>query len=94
MTESDHFEAKRGFVGYFDLLGYKNILTNNDINKAIDVVKLIQKIIEQEQERVYRMGKISKQKFCDYLVYSDSILVYNEFPENQSGAARSSCHIS
>jgi len=31
MTESDHIDAKRGFIGYFDLLGYKSILTNNHI---------------------------------------------------------------
>ena len=34
MTDSNHIDAKLGFIGYFDLLGYKSILTNNHINKA------------------------------------------------------------
>ena len=80
-NQSEQNEAERGFVGYFDLLGYKNVLTNNHINKAIEVVKLIQQILEKEQERVYTAGKIVGQQFCEHIVYSDSILVYTTFPE-------------
>jgi hypothetical protein len=83
-NELEQSEAERGFVGYFDLLGYKNVLTNNHINKAIEVVKLIQRILEKEQERVYAAGRIVGHQFCEHIVFSDSILVYTTFPETNS----------
>lgn len=81
-NQAEQIETGPGFIAYFDLLGYKNLLTNNDINKAIAVVRLIQDVLQSQQERVYQTGRITGQRFCDHIVYSDSILVYTAFPEN------------
>lgn len=74
-------QSKLGFVGYFDLLGYRNI---NPTSEIISVVKTIQKIIESAYARVTATQKIAGMKFCECVVYADSILVYNTFPENKS----------
>jgi hypothetical protein len=82
VRHSEDNDAKRGFVGYFDLLGYRSLIANNHICEVIGVVKTIKNIIEDQHTRVIESGRIAGQKFCEFVVYSDSILVYTSFPEN------------
>ena len=78
---SEENQSKLGFIGHFDLLGYRSI---NPTSEIISVVKIIQKIIESEYARVITTQNLVGMKFCECVVYADSILIYNTFPENKS----------
>jgi hypothetical protein len=76
-------DARRGLIGFFDLLGYKSIMENNNISEAILIVKKIQQTIEEQHKKLIATERFLGQAICDYVVFSDSILVYTTFPESE-----------
>jgi hypothetical protein len=81
--------ARRGLVGFFDLLGYKSIIENNPIGEVISVVKILQETIRESLKKLNateeflpkvhpRLQNVSP---TNHIVFSDSILVYAGFPE-------------
>ena len=62
MSESSN-NRKRGIIGFFDVLGYKQIQINNQICGAISVVEEIRNVIEKCQSVVGRLSEISEKVF-------------------------------
>src|ERR1017187_5511016 len=72
-------DIQRGLIGWLDLLGYKSIIKNNPITVVVEIVKKIQKVVEDAQRRLDESQAVVGQKFCDYVVFSDTILLYISF---------------
>jgi hypothetical protein len=83
-------ETQFGFVGFFDIMGYKNIIRNNQIQ---DVAIIISEIID-------KLPDLAKNRFAKYLfeddparrkiietkslIISDSILLFMRLPVNSN----------
>ena len=80
MSESvnlpDEIDPQRGFIGFFDLLGYKNIIENNQIKEAAFAIRRILETIRKRQEMNEEIETLLQEKYCGHVVFSDSILVY------------------
>jgi hypothetical protein len=86
MSETDELpESSYGLVAFFDILGYRQIITNNEIREAALIVKrILQKVTDLQEaadgfEKRYQFLPAPK-----YLVFSDSILVYTSYSSNQA----------
>jgi hypothetical protein len=82
--------ARRGLVGFFDLLGYKSIAENNTIAELISVVRTIQKTIKESLEKLNATEEFLDQVLpplenyspINHVVFSDSILAYTGLSES------------
>ncbi len=85
----------KGFIGFFDILGYQNFLKNNSaeesINKVFDIIHNTAKIginITKEVASSPDLLEESKEKYercskaLNYLVFSDTIVFTLEHQEN------------
>jgi hypothetical protein len=75
---------QKGFIGVFDILGYKNVIKNNDIKSIAELVTdTIEKIPTSAKEDLINDFKEDKQKeiinavmdLIDVLIISDTIVV-------------------
>jgi len=73
-------EAQCGLIGFFDVLGYKSLIENNQIGKVMSVVKKIQATLDEHQKYLTEWAE-----GCGHVMFSDSILVYAPFsgPETE-----------
>lgn len=84
-------KIETGLVGVFDILGYQNIIQNNQINY---VAELITKVIQQLPKDIldYMKGvtmatkenKLEPVDIIDYKIISDTIIIYmpdHKFPD-------------
>ncbi len=88
---------QEGLVGVFDILGYQNIIDNNDIEKIFKIVSeklnnlpknvkdTIEKLIQDKETRNYF---IKEMKNFSWLVISDTILLTLPFDPNISSSDR------
>jgi hypothetical protein len=82
--------ARRGLVGFFDLLGYKSIAGSNTISELIAVVRTIQKTIRASLEKKNAteglfdqvLPPLENMSSINHVVFSDSILAYTGLPES------------
>lgn len=83
------FGARRGLVGFLDLLGYKSVAESNSIGELVAIIRRIQETIRQSLEKrnateqflpsvVPRLETVSA---INHVVFSDSVVVYTELPE-------------
>lgn len=85
MITDEQYEGQKiaGFFGFFDILGYSKLNRNNDIDKLIEIFNnFILNIDEKaitlnytDRDQKYSMGKVKT------LVFSDTIILYQEMPE-------------
>lgn len=82
---------QNGFVGFFDILGYQNIVLNNDIDKVAEIITNIilelpsivkkdvkdtlARLSEQVENKPIVESLIKNFKKIDFLIFSDSILI-------------------
>jgi hypothetical protein len=69
-------DFQRGLIGWFDILGYKSIIENNQIEGAVFVVRKIQAIIERADKRCRENGFGIAGTICGYVLFSDTIVLY------------------
>jgi len=93
MSESSN-NRKRGIIGFFDVLGYKQIQINNQICGAISVVEEIRNVIEKCQSVVGRLSEISEKVFGEHVVFSDSILTFAPFDKDENENAQAEMFLS
>ncbi len=82
--------ARRGLVGFFDLLGYKSLAENNPIAELISVVRKIQETIKKSLEKLNAteeslgqvVPRLENYSPINHVVFSDSILAYTGLPES------------
>jgi hypothetical protein len=74
---SEEIDTHHGLIGFFDVLGYKNIIENNQIKECALAIKRILETIRIRQERIDMIGLLTAQKLCSHVLFSDSILVYS-----------------
>lgn len=85
MIDVQHIKGQKieGFFGFFDILGYSKLNENNDIDTLIEIFNnFILNIDEKaitlnyaDKDQKYSMGKVKT------LVFSDTIILYQEMPE-------------
>lgn len=75
---SAEIQTEYGFVGFFDILGYRRIAANNQIKKAAQVVEKVLKKVRESQAASDFVGKLIEQKFCRHVVFSDSIVIFSQ----------------
>ena len=85
MIDVQHIKGQKieGFFGFFDILGYSKLNENNDIDTLIEIFNnFILNIDEKaitlnyaDKDQRYSMGKVKT------LVFSDTIILYQEMPE-------------
>lgn len=73
-----------GFFGFFDILGYKNLIENNELNDLIQIFDEI--ILNVEKEAVTISGLDKEQMFIfqpkvETRVFSDTIILYQTEPK-------------
>lgn len=82
--------ARRGLVGFFDLLGYKSLADNNQITELISIIRKIQEAIRKSLEKLndteefldQALPKLDNYNSINHVVFSDSILAYTGLPES------------
>lgn len=84
VNSSEGIETQRGLIGFFDVLGYRNIIENNQIKEAATAMKRILETLRQRQEMNVMIEKIIEQKYCAHVVFSDSILVYLSITDSRN----------
>lgn len=80
MENSNNVEISNGVIGFFDILGYKNFLENNDVDKPI--VEILEKInsIPNEILSLYKEGDVKKYiESVHCLNLSDTIILSIKF---------------
>lgn len=88
--------AKQGLVGFFDILGYQNLLERNEPEKiAAEVLPILNSLEETGKEELYKLwtdgGTIKLEPVLDnirasmeWLIFSDTILLTLPFPEGNN----------
>src|ERR1019366_9421934 len=73
-----------GLVAFFDILGYKQIIANNEIEAAASIVKRVLKKVTDFQTAADDVEKqLNFPPTTKYLAFSDSILVYVNYSNNE-----------
>ena len=66
-----------GLVAFFDVLGYKDIISNNEISEAVRIIRnLLFKIPKKFEQEFPTFQHIEKSLLPSHLIFSDSILIY------------------
>ena len=77
---SEEIKTQSGLIGFFDVLGFTNIVKNNEIKEAALVVKKILEKARRSQDANNIIEKLLPgHKFCEHVLFSDSIVVYSSF---------------
>ena len=76
-----------GFFGFFDILGYKHLNANNELNDLIQIFDEL--ILDVDKEAVTMSGLDKDQRFfpqpkVETLVFSDTIILYQVEPSKHS----------
>ena len=99
MDEAEEpLKSSYGLVAFFDILGYRQIIANNEIKEAASIVKGALKKVTEFQKNADRIEKAFKYSSpINYLAFSDSILVYTSYskqiisPKLQAGIFAAGC---
>jgi hypothetical protein len=83
--------VRNGLIGYFDILGYQDLLINNkpeDIAESVlQKLNSIKGTIRAELEKIFaldiRPHEQDMLNSTDFLIFSDTILVTTNVPENE-----------
>jgi len=86
MNEAEEpLKSSYGLVAFFDVLGYRQIIANNEIKEAASIIKRVLKKVTDFQKAA---DVVEKELKCSpatkYLAFSDSILVYTNYSENEA----------
>jgi hypothetical protein len=70
-----------GYLGFFDVLGYKDLISNNKLDKVVDIynktlLDLAEKAIIIEGKHEY--ARVADQQPVKYLAFSDTIILYQD----------------
>jgi hypothetical protein len=84
MSEAEEqLKSSYGFVAFFDILGYKQIIANNEIREAASIIKsALKKVAEFQKAADVVEKKFKYSPPTSYLAFSDSILVYTNYSED------------
>lgn len=86
MSEAEEpLKSSYGLVAFFDILGYRQIIANNEIKEAASIIKRVLKKVTDFQNAADVVEKELKfSPATKYLAFSDSILVYTNYSENEA----------
>lgn len=85
MNEEEPLKSSFGLVAFFDILGYKQIIANNEIQEAASIVRRVLKQVTDSQKAADVVEKDFKfSPATNYLAFSDSILVYTNYSEDET----------
>lgn len=82
---------QKGFIGFFDILGYQNIIANKEIEEVAKIIdEIIIKLPDEVRSRLTglfpegegRNSFIAEKKKIEWLIISDSILLSYEMDSN------------
>lgn len=83
-------ETKKGIIGFFDILGYQNLIDNNDIEDVVRIIsETIDKLPSDARDKISAIFKSDKTsapiiegvlKTTKTLLISDSIVIALPFP--------------
>ena len=79
MSESANPSQRRGsqtgFIGFFDLLGYKDFIRNNQLKEVVQKVRDILLECQRSQKRIEGLEYLFDQDICEHVIFSDTILI-------------------
>ena len=80
---------KKGIIGFFDILGYKNFLENNEVGEAVsEVLKTLAEMPIAAQAYVKKTVNSTQDSGplpqTEHLVFSDTILLTSGYDEEES----------
>src|SRR5579859_6290603 len=81
MSEAEEqLKSSYGLVAFFDILGYRQIIANNEIKEAASIIKRALRKVTESQKAADIVEKGFKYSPpTNYLAFSDSILVYTNY---------------
>jgi hypothetical protein len=68
-TDAAEIETHRGLVGFFDVLGYKSILENNQAREAALVIKHILETTRKFQDANDYIETLIQQTLSEHVVF-------------------------
>jgi hypothetical protein len=74
---SQHGGSQTGFIGFFDLLGYKEFIRNNQLKEVVQKVRDILLECQRSQKRNEAMEYLFDRDICEHVIFSDTILIYS-----------------
>jgi hypothetical protein len=81
---SDPGGSQTGFIGFFDLLGYKEFIRNNQVKEVAQKVRDILRVCRTSKILNERMEHLFGDHFCEHVIFSDTILIYSNATSDPS----------
>jgi hypothetical protein len=79
-----------GFIGFFDLLGYKEFVRNNQVKEVVQKVGDILLECQRSQEQNEKLECLFDEDICEHVIFSDTILIYSN-TTSQASATLFTC---
>jgi hypothetical protein len=85
LLAEESIKSSYGLVAFFDIMGYRQIIANNEIKEAALIIKkALKKITEFQKAADYVEKELKFSPTTNYLAFSDSILIYTSYSEDVS----------
>jgi hypothetical protein len=88
MSESanahQHGGSQTGFIGFFDLLGYKEFIRNNQLKEVAQKVRDILRVCRTSKILNEGIEHLFGNHFCEHVIFSDTILIYSNTTSDPS----------
>lgn len=68
---------RTGFIGFFDLLGYSNLIRNTQLKETVQKVRSILLECQKSQKEIQNLEYLLDQHICEHVIFSDTILIYS-----------------
>jgi len=90
----EELKTAKGLVGFFDILGYKNIIRNEQIEYTANIIsKIIKKLPQITKDKIvkdfaetFNMEEAKAENLydahIDWMVFSDTILIFSEISDD------------
>jgi hypothetical protein len=76
-TSAERGPIKNGLIGFFDILGYKEIIKQNQVVRVASIIEeIFLEALRESQDAHKCVTSLINQEACQHFVFSDSILVF------------------
>jgi hypothetical protein len=83
-NSSQQVGSHTGFIGFFDLLGYKEFVRNNQLKEVAQKVRDILQVCRTSKRLNEGMEHLFDNHFCKHVIFSDTILIYSNTTSDTS----------
>jgi hypothetical protein len=83
VPEPEHFHRHQGLVGYFDILGFSHIASDNELGRTVALIRNDFLTIPEEIQKSLA-NNFGPRVPPDIILFADSILVWLDIPQAEA----------